>query len=75
MQSIWLKLELKLKNGDEQQRIVWTVEDAQVNESDLGNWKSNARSSSRHKELKEAEETLPSLVFICCEDIIYLFIF
>lgn len=37
MQDTWLKLELKLKNCDEQQRIVWTVEDAQVNESDLGN--------------------------------------
>lgn len=57
MQDTWLKLELKLKNGDEQQRIVWTVEDAQVNESDLGNWKLNSRSSTRHRELKEAEET------------------
>lgn len=61
MQNIWLKLELKLKNGEEQQRRqLGAVEEAQINESDieLQGWKSCVRSPARQKEHKRLRRHL-----------------
>lgn len=64
---MWLKLELQHKSGEERQRTVGAVGDAQMNASgmELQGWKSNTRSPARHREQPVAEGT-PPFVFICC---------